>query len=149
LPDEAFEATASTHRYDVAERTAAGVADMLADFVPRIAMALGVADIHADIGAAEGSEMAGGDPVDESVVAAGLDLRTSIARYRSGDLTLFRPRVGEPRHENRHRSAADPRQRPCRSVVHRTPVAPPDVQGSQRSALGHVRPGSAASSVRP
>ncbi len=58
---------------------------MLADFVPRIATALGVPDVWA----VEGIDVAGGDPVDESVVTAGLDLHTSIARYRSGDLTLF------------------------------------------------------------
>ena len=85
LPDETFEATAQTHRYDLALRSADDVAGVLADFVNPIARVLGVADLPV----AESSQVTGGDPVDLALVAAGLDLRTTVTRHRSGDLSVF------------------------------------------------------------
>jgi hypothetical protein len=111
LPDSTFDVGVA-NKYDIAPQHADAAARTLAAEVHRLTSALGVESTEA-VGTIA---IDGGDPVDEAVVADGLDLRTSLAVRRHRDLSVFLI-------TGRHYDGADVRGRHQRLLVQRGEVS--------------------------
>jgi hypothetical protein len=127
-PDSTFEAGVA-NKYDIALRSADAVARTLAVEVNRVTQSLSV-DSTELIGTLT---VDGGDSADESVVAKGLDLRTSFSLHRHRDLSIYLI-------SGRHYRGADLRGRHERLLVQRGGLSVCEVlvsMSARRVLAGH------------